>query len=473
MDFDLVIQGGTLVTAADTVQADLAIQGEQIAAVGQGLSGRETIDARGRLVIPGAVDPHVHLQMPTAVTISSDDWETGTVAAACGGTTTVIDFVEPEPGQTLLEAFDARRAEAEGKAVIDYSLHMTLPTSHVPAALSEVPAVVAAGLTSFKAYTTYGSFKLSDEQFLAAMTAVRAAGGIIIVHCENDAIVQRCTQELLAAARTGPDAHPLSRPAVAEGEAVARVLALAEVTEAPVYIVHISTARGAQAVACARARGQAAYGETCPQYLFLTDAEYSRGRPGERPNPDPFEGAKFVCQPPLRTAADQAALWQALAAGDLQAVGTDHCPFNYVGQKDLGRDKFTRIPGGLPGIEARLALIYSGMTSYELRFTLNRWVEVCCTNPAKLFGLYPRKGSLMPGADADVVIFDPDREVTLTQAFLHENVDYTPYEGLRLRGWPVVTISRGQVLVRDGEFVGRRGQGRFLKRHRLSLAAHP
>jgi len=324
ISYDLVIKNGVLVTAGDIIQADLAIQGERIAAIGQDLPGKERLDARGKLVIPGAVDPHVHLQMPAGPTTSSDDWRTGTAAAAFGGVTTVIDFVEPEAGQSLLDACAARRAEAAGRAVIDYGLHMTLPAGHVPTALAEIPAVVQAGLTSFKTYTTYEGFRLDDEQLLAAMTAVAAAGGLVITHCENDTIIRRGQADLLAAGQTGPAAHPLSRPAAAEGEAIERVLALAGIAAAPVYIVHVSTARGAAALARARDRGQQAFGETCPQYLFLTDDEYKR---------DGFEGAKFTCQPPLRKPADQAALWQALAAGDLQVVSTDHCPFNFFRSK--------------------------------------------------------------------------------------------------------------------------------------------
>lgn len=456
MSLDLVIHGGTLVTAADTVQADLGIKDGRIALIGHDLhdlGASEMIDAHGKLVIPGAVDPHVHLQMPTGATVSSDDWYTGTVAAACGGTTTVIDFVEPQTGQPLLEALAARRAEADGRAVIDYGLHMTLDQSALTR-LDELGAVVETGVPSFKTYTTYDGFKLGDGELLDAMRAVRSVGGMVLTHCENDAIVQDATGTLLAAGHTGPQSHPRSRPAVAEAEAVQRVTALAEYAGVPLYVVHVSTARGMQALAQARARGQEVYGETCPQYLLLDEAAYDR--------PD-FEGAKAVCSPPLRTQADQAALWEGLAAGVLSTVGTDHCPFHFAGQKDLGRDDFSRIPGGLPGIEARLALLYTfGVRTGRL--TLNRWVDVCCTTPARVFGLYPRKGTLAPGADADVVIFDPEREVTITHDLLHEHVDYTPYEGAAVCGYPVKTISRGRVVADDGVFTGISGHGTFLLR---------
>ena len=365
----------------------------------------------------------------------------------------MIDFAEAAPGQTLFAAFQARRAAAEGRAAIDFGLHMTLSRAD-EATLRQVPGLIAAGLTSFKTYTTYEGFRLRDEELLAAFDVVGRAGGLVTVHAENDALVQWCQRQLLAAGQVAPLSHPQSRPPAAEAEAVERALALAEVAGAPVYVVHVSTARGADAIERARARGQAAYGETCPQYLLLTAAEYTR--PG-------FVGAQFVCSPPLRTADDNRALWRALAAGTLQTVATDHCPFNYHGQKDLGRARFTDIPGGLPGVEARLALLYTYGVG-KGRLTLERWVDVACTAPARIFGLYPRKGTLAPGADADVVIFDPQKRVTLSRAILHEKVDYTPYEGIDLFGYPVLTISRGVVVMCDGRYVGPQGHGRYLAR---------
>jgi len=450
-DFDLTVRNATLITAEELFQADLAVQDGKIVALGHDLHGKKEIDASGKWVLPGAVDPHVHLQMPAGLTTSSDSWETGTIAAACGGTTTILDFIEPEPGQGLLAAYAARRAEADGQAVIDYGLHMTLSRAD-PATLAQIPQVVAAGMPTFKTYTTYDGLRLDDQQMLEAMCAVKAAGGLVMVHAENHAIVEHEKQKLLAAGRLSPASHPLSRPAIAEGEAIHRVIALAEISGASTYIVHVSTGLGAEEITIARAHGLAVFGETCPQYLLLTGAEYER---------DGFEGAKFVCSPPLREPADQNYLWQALATGNLQTVGTDHCPFFYHGQKDLGREDFTKIPGGIPGIEARLSLMFTFGVGTG-RISLNQWVEACCTAPACLFGLYPRKGSLKIGADADLVIFDPEKKLTLSKNLLHEQVDYSPYEGLELVGYPQMTISRGRTLVQDGQFTGPKGQGRYL-----------
>jgi len=455
MQFDLVIHDGTLVTSANTFVADIGINRETIATLGCGLRGARMIDAAGKLVLPGAIDPHVHLQMDTAVTQTSDDWESGTIAAACGGTTTVIDFVEPNLDEPLLVALEARRAQADAGAVIDYGLHMTLRQADV-GTLTQVDAVVSAGCPSFKTYLTYASLRLDDASFLRAVETVRVSNGIVLVHAENHDAIEYLKRQLVAAGETAPRAHPRSRPPSVEAEAIERALMLAEIVKCPLYIVHISTGRGAEALQRARDRGQIAFGETCAQYLVLTDREYER--------PD-FEGAKFVCSPPLRPADNPPMLWRALAAGNLQTVGSDHCSFLFQGQKDLGRESFTAIPGGLPGVEARLALLYTFGVGQN-RLSLNQWVNACCTMPARIFGLYPRKGALLTGADADIVIFDPQREVTLTRAVLHERVDYTPYDGLALRGYPTMTIARGQVICEHGEFVGDKRRGRFLVRVR-------
>jgi dihydropyrimidinase len=340
------------------------------------------------------------------------------------------------------------------RLAVDYSLHMTLTQAN-EATLSQVQQVTAAGITSFKLYTTYAGFALNDGELLQALGQIKKAGAVALVHCENDAIVQASTTALLASGKTHPRYHPASRPAEAEIEAISKVLSLAKHTGAAVYIVHISTAGGMHTVRRARQNGQEVYGETCPQYLLLHS--------GMMDIDDPLLAASLVCAPPLRTHQDAAQLWSALSEGTLLTVGTDHCTFNMVGQKDLGLDCFTNIPGGLPGIEARLSLLYTyGVCTGKL--TLEQWIAACSTNPARIFGLYPRKGSLMPGADADIVLFDPDKPMKLTKSMLHEQVDYSPYEGMQLSGWPAGVILRGETLISNGKWAGSRNKGQFLKR---------
>ena len=457
MEFDLVIQNGTLVTAADIVQASIGIRAGRITAIGHDLTGAEVVDAGGLLVLPGFIDPHVHLEMPTPAGNSSDDWFTGTRAAAIGGTTTVIDFVEPEKGETLLHALDARRDLTASKAVIDFTFHMTVDRVDEKT-LAEIPDVIEAGLTSFKCYTTY-DMKLDDDQLLSAMKAIGLAGGMAIVHSENDAIINRLRTEFISAGKTEPRFHPLSRPAESEGEAVERVLTLAKIAGAPVLIVHVSTRFGVEAIQRAKSRGQMVFGETCPQYLLLSDDLYSS--PG-------FEGAKYICSPPLRKVSDQQAIWKTLGKGAFRVLGTDHCPFFYDGVKNLGRSldsppPFTQIPGGIPGIESRPSLLYTyGVLTG--RISLNQWVDICSTGPAQVYKLYPNKGTLVPGADADIVLFDPKKQITLSSDALHENVDYTPYEGFELTGYPVKVYSRGQLIVDNGEYIAEDPRGRYIAR---------
>jgi dihydropyrimidinase len=451
MIFDTVIANGTLVTAEATLHAGLGILDGKIAAAGPDLAGRERIDAVGMLVLPGAVDEHVHLQMPVGEFASSDDFYTGTVAAACGGTTTVIDFVEPKPGQLLLDALAARQAEAGSKVAIDYGLHMTLSRAD-DATLAQIPASIAAGAASFKLYMAYQGLRLDDGELLRALAALGRAGGQVLVHAENHHAIAYLTAQALAEGRVGPENHPRTRPDFMEAEAVSRLLALARLTGTPLTVVHLSCAAGLEAVRVARVRGQAVWVETCPQYLLLDEAEYRRSG---------FESAKFVMSPPLRTERDREALWAGLAAGEVDTVATDHCPFVFATQKTRGLHDFSRIPGGAPGIETRLALLYThGVRAGRL--TPEQWVAACCTEPARRFGLAPRKGTFEVGADADVVIFDPQRQVTLTAGSLHQNVDYTPYEGWLVTGYPLTVLSRGETIVRDGRFVGHPGRGEYL-----------
>ena len=449
--FDLIIRGGQLVTESEIVPTDLGILRGKVAAWGQDLRGSRVLDAHGMLVVPGAVDPHVHLAMPAGRTRSSDDWATGTLAAAWGGTTTVIDFVEPELGQSLADALQSRREEAEEKAVLDFGLHMTLRWAD-PQTLADVPRMVAAGCPSFKAYTTYDGFLLDERGMLRAMRAVAAVDGVLMVHCEDNSMIETAQAHLVADGQMGPSAHPASRPPEAEGAAIRQVIELAAQTGCQLYVVHISTREGVEAVQAAKARGLPVTGETCPQYLLLSDAKYEL--PG-------FEPAKYVCSPPLRGAGHADALWTGLSRGFLEVVGTDHCPFNFKGQKDLGAEDFRLIPNGLPGIELRMALMYTfGVRTGRLG--LLEWVRLCATAPAIRFGLHPRKGSLSPGADADVVIFDPERRMVVSSNTLHEAVDYTPYEGFELVGYPKTVLVAGDILIDDGRLHERRGPGRFL-----------
>lgn len=456
---DIVIRNGTLITPGGVFPGDVGLVGSHIAVLGEGLRGKIELDATGCYVLPGAVDPHVHLQMPVGGYISADDFASGTVAAACGGTTTVIDFVEPEPGESLPDALEKRRAKADGRVAVDYSLHMTIPTWHAtlrqtqdiahPEALDTLPEVVAAGASSFKLYLAYEGLRLDDVRLYTTLKAVAEVGGLPIIHSENGPLCERLQAEALAAGHTAPRYHAFTRPPRQEAEAVGRAVDIAALAGSPLYVVHVSCAEALARIAAARARGEPVYGETCPQYLALT-AEALDGPHSER----------FICAPPLRSLADQGALWGALARGDLDTLATDHCPF--TADEKAGHAKFTTIPGGLPAIEARLSLAHS-LGVRAGRLSLERWVEICCAAPARLFGL-ARKGRLAPGFDADVVVFDPQAEVVLSAETLHERVDWTPYEGLQLGGWPRHVLSRGRLVVRDGEFAGEPGWGRFVPR---------
>ena len=451
MTFDTVIKNGTVVTAETTYQADVGIQDEQIVAIGQNLAGVREIDATGKLATPGAVDIHVHMQMPIGGgVVSADDFFTGTRAAAFGGTTTIIDFIEPEPQQTLLEALAARRAEADGRAVIDYGLHMTIDPPTV-AKLDQLPGVVEAGCPTFKLYMAYG-FRLNDGELLQALQAVRDVGGLPVVHAENWDVICTLVEQNLAAGRAGPHWHPRSRPALTEGESAGRLIDIATLVGTPVHIFHVGCQTVVDRIVDARQRGLPVTGETCPQYLMLDDTVYDR--PG-------VEGTLPVCAPPIRPEGEQTNMWEALSHNHLQIVTTDHCPFTRQ-EKARGLENFSQIPGGVPSIESRFSIVYAyGVRTG--RFSASRWVDMCCTTPAQMVGL-ERKGHIAVGYDADIVIFDPNRTVTLSTESLHENVDWTPYDGLEVQGWPAVTISRGQILVEDGEFHGVAGQGRFTKR---------
>ena len=454
---DLVILGGQIITADGLVDADVAIDGETIAAIGGGLEGRERIDAGGCYVIPGGVDEHVHMQLPLAGRVSTDTFATGSIAAACGGTTTFIDFVTPNPAEPLLDALISRRAEADGMVAVDYGLHMTIPTWHGADVerLADVPAALAAGCATFKMYQAYDGMMLDDASLYRALCAVAAAGGGAVLHSETGPVLDLLRAAALAAGRTAPIEHERTRPARLEATAIARAAELAHLANCPLLIFHVGNAAAVDAIAAARARGVDIWGESCPQYLLLTADEHLGGP----------HGARFICAPPLRSEADQDVLWRALGDDALQVVSTDHCPWTLA---EKAQGDFTQIPGGVPSIEARLALIHHAGVRTG-RISLQRWVELCCTNPAQRMRL-AHKGLLTPGYDADIVLFDPARSKVLSrrpgQETLHEAADWTPYEGMQVQGWPRTVLLRGKVIVRDEAWVGNPGDGRFVSRGR-------
>jgi dihydropyrimidinase len=448
---DLVVKNGIVVTSCGIFPADVGILEERLVALGEELDGSAELDATGCYVLPGGIDPHVHLQMPAGNYVSADDFSSGTIAAALGGTTTVIDFVEPRTGESLLEALQRRRAEADDRVAVDYGLHMTIPTWHAehPEFLDELPAVVEAGVPSFKLYLAYEGFRLDDAQLYRVMRAIADVDGLPIVHCENGPLCETLRAQALAQGNVSPINHALTRPPRQEAEAISRAVDVAALAGTPVYIVHVSCEEGMERIRAARVRGETVYGETCPQYLLLD--ETSLDLPG---------GELLICSPPLRAQENNAALWNGLIRENLDVLATDHCPFAAADKR--GHADFTAIPGGLPAIEGRLNLAYHFGRRYGM--TLERWSEVCCTNAARIFGL-TLKGHVAPGFDADLVIFDPNRQVTLQAGqTLHERVDWSPYEGMHVQGWPRHVLSRGRVVVRDGEFTGEPGWGRFVPR---------
>ena len=452
---DLAIKGGTVVTEQQAIPLDVGIVGERIVALGADLSGAQVIDASGCYVFPGFIDAHVHLEMRVGDLVSTDDWETGTLAAACGGTTTVIDFTENLRGDDLAEGVRARRAMADGRACVDYSLHLTLSDAD-PKSLKQLPILAEAGYTSAKVYTTYEGLRLDDGEILRVLAAAGEQGVLTLAHTENHRAIAYLTERLLAEGKTTPMHHPLSRPPLVEGEAANRVAILARLVNAPICVAHLTCVETLEAVRRARARGQSVYAEVCPQHLLLSESAYNR--PG-------LEGAKFVLAPPLRPESHLGPLWKALASGEVDIVSTDHCPWHFATKRVRGRDSFARIPNGAPGIETRVPLLYSEGVG-KGRLSLTRFVTVCATRPARLYGLYPRKGVIRVGSDADIVVFDPEREVTLRQVDLHQRVDYCPFEGHTVRGYPRTVLCRGRIIVSDGEAVGEKGWGRFIHRNR-------
>ena len=453
----LLIRNGEIVTATDRYVADVLVDGETIAAIGRDMKVQadRTIDATGLFVMPGGIDVHTHMDLPFGGSFCSDDFATGTRAAAFGGTTTIVDFALQDYGEGLREGLDRWHKKAK-LATTDYGFHMIIREVN-DQVLKEMDELVGEGVTSFKLFMAYpGVFMLDDASIFKAMRQAGNSGALIMMHAENGGPIDVLVRQFLDEGKTDPINHGLTRPAVMEGEAVHRVFKLAELADTPAYIVHLSSRDALNAVREARDRGQPAYAETCPQYLYLSQDDMAG--PG-------FEGAKFVCSPPLRTADHQEELWKGLQGDDLQVVSTDHAPFNYVGQKDLGKDDFSKIPNGLPSVEDRFTLLYGGVDAGHIG--LNRFVEIVATAPAKMFGLYPRKGTIAPGSDADIVVFDPTVEREISKDTHHMNVDYSVYEGRKVIGLPEVVMQRGNVLVKDGMFHGKSGQGKFLPRSRI------
>jgi dihydropyrimidinase len=452
-----LIKNGTIVTAADTFTAEILIEEGKISQIGNNLSanGAEVIDARGCLIFPGGIDPHTHLDMPFGGTVTKDDFETGTIAAAFGGTTTIIDFCLTSKGDSLKNAIQTWHVKSKEKAVIDYGFHLMISEINENV-LNELPYVInEEGITSFKVFMAYKNvLQADDETLFRTLVSAKEHGALVMVHAENGDVIDYLTKKAIALGNKEPIYHALTRPPELEGEATGRAAKLTGLANSQLYVVHVSCADAVEKITEARSKGFDVWGETCPQYLVL-DQSYL-----ERPN---FEGAKYVWSPPLREKWNQEVLWNALKSGQLQTLGSDQCSFDFKGQKDLGRDDFTKIPNGGPIIEDRLSILFSEGVR-KGRISLNQFVDLTSTRAAKLFGLYPKKGSIAVGADADIVIFDPLAERVISAETHHMAVDYSAFEGMKVTGEPVSVLSRGEFVVRDKQFVGKPGSGQYLKR---------
>ena len=455
----LLIKNGRVITAVDDYKGDIFIESEQVNLIGKNLDMKadRVIDAQGKYVIPGGIDPHTHLDMPFAGTVSADDFETGTRAAAHGGTTTLIDFAIQTKGRSTLEALETWHKKAEGKTAIDYGFHMIitdLEDDRVP----EMRKLADEGVTSYKLFMAYpGVLYADDATLFRAMRKAGEDGTVICMHAENGIVIDEIVKSALAEGKTGPKWHALTRPTRMEAEGVHRSIAIAEVADVPVYIVHLSSADALEQVVLARDRGAHVFAETCPQYLFLDHSYYEQ---------EGFEGAKYVMTPPLREKWNQKELWRGLQMGDLMSISTDHCPFCFKEQKEMGINDFSKIPNGGPGIENRMSLVFNGGV-VEGRISLNRFVELTSTASAKMFGLFPKKGTIAVGSDADIVIFNPDRKETISvnnSVTHHMKVDYNAYEGFEVTGVSETDISRGKIIVENCEYLGKKGDGQFLKR---------
>ena len=455
----ILIKNGRVITAVDDYRGDIFVENETVSLIGKSLEmeADEVIDASGKYLFPGGLDPHTHLDMPFGGTVSADDFETGTLAAAHGGTTTLIDFAIQTKGHSTLEALDTWHAKAEGKTAIDYGFHMIV-TDLDDKRLHEMKMLADDGVTSYKLFMAYpGVLYVDDGTIYRAMRAAGENGTVVCMHAENGIVIDEIVKIALAEGKTEPKYHALTRPTRMEAEGVHRAIAIAEVAHVPVYIVHLSSSDALEQVMLARNRGVHAFAETCPQYLFLDHSYYEQ---------EGFEGAKYVMTPALREKWNQDELWKGLRFGDLQSISTDHCPFCFKDQKILGIDDFSKIPNGGPGVENRMSLVFNGGVNSG-RISLNKFVELTSTAAAKTFGLFPRKGTIAVGSDADIVIFDPQRKETISvnnACTHHMNVDYNAYEGFEVTGFTETVLSRGKVIIKDCEYVGKKGDGQFLKR---------
>ncbi|OEJ42721.1 dihydropyrimidinase [Streptomyces agglomeratus] len=455
-----VVRGGLVITASEEIHADVLIEDGRIAALAThggdaaaAWTADRTIDATGKYVVPGGVDAHTHMELPFGGTFASDTFETGTRAAAWGGTTTIIDFAVQSVGHAVREGLDAWYAKADGKCAIDYAFHMILSDVNEHS-LKEMDLLVGEGITSFKLFMAYpGVFYSDDGRILRAMQRSAVSGGLIMMHAENGIAIDVLVEQALAEGRTDPRYHGEVRKVLLEAEATHRAIQLARVADAPLYVVHVSAEEAVAEIAAARDKGLNVFGETCPQYLFLSTDNLAE--------PD-FEGAKYVCSTPLRPREHQAALWRGLRTNDLQVVSTDHCPFCFTGQKELGRGDFSKIPNGLPGVENRMDLLHQAVVDGHI--SRRRWIEIACAAPARMFGLYPKKGTIAPGADADVVIYDPHAEQIISAQTHHMNVDYSAYEGKRVTGQVETVLSRGELVIDNRQFTGRAGHGSYTPR---------
>jgi dihydropyrimidinase len=456
----VLIKGGRVITAADDYVGDVFVDGERISLIGESLDVQadRVIDAAGKYVLPGCVDPHTHLDMPFGGTVTIDDVEAGQTAAAFGGTTSHVDFIIQGQGQTFAEAIDVWKAKAEGKQVIDMGYHMGVTDLKEGGTLEELATLPDQGITSYKLFMAYkGALMVDDETLFRTMEVATQTGALVMVHAENGDLIDVLVKQALEAGNTEPKYHALTRPPEAEGEATNRAIQLAHVAGAPLYVVHVTCKEAVDPIARAREQGWDIWGETCTQYFFNSLDDIAK------PN---FEGAKYVYSPPVRDKSNWDVLWNAVRTDSLSVISTDHCAFLLDGQKTLGKDDFSKIPNGGPGLENRLHMIHEfGVRSG--RITLNRMVELLATNPAKLFGMYPRKGTIAVGSDADIVIFDPERKHTISAATHHSKADYNLYEGTEVTGTPEVVLLRGQVLVENDELVARPGVGQFVARARF------